>query len=275
MASNYVNPNELAVLWGRAGASCSICRKNLLEDLPKSGRVNLGERAHIIPRRASGPRGDGTSHGPNTYDNLILLCACDHLMVDKGAKDYPRKRLLNIKKEHEWYVRNSIDNAEKEKLESAIGSYLAEPQISLALTVGGGHHRSFIRIVPRFIQEVLGGVFGYHKVYITLNNVGSKRADKVTLAIYPVRSTFPPGYTFSRSDCITSDMTPSSICKESSYGSLNVGEIKTEFFFYLNYRRGAGDNISDKEDIIGIEFEYYLTCDDTVPSKGKIKIANT
>lgn len=277
MASRYVKPADLALLWGRAGGSCSICKANLLKEFPLSGNVNLGEKAHIIPHSKKGPRGDGEKEGENTYENLILLCGYHHEEIDRAEKDYPRSRLLEIKREHEDFVRESIDGFEQEKLISNILSRIeveGAPKVVPVLLAEGGSHRSFSDIVPKFIQTIFGGSFGYHRVGVDFKNIGSKRAERTAIRVTPKYSTIPKGYTFSTKTHITKNFTPSSIELEIECGPLNVGEWQSNpTQFYLNYRQENPGDCSYSE-ISKVEFDYYLTCDNNEPIEGTLKIAN-
>lgn len=89
------------MLWGRAAGKCAWCNLDLLPSLP--GGV-LGEMAHIIGRRKSGPRGEEVTLSNdelNHYDNLILLCPTHHKMIDKDPEKYSSADLHKMKDDHE------------------------------------------------------------------------------------------------------------------------------------------------------------------------------
>ena len=277
MVSRYINPTDLALLWGRAGGSCSICKVDLLKDFPESGNVNLGERAHIIPHSKNGPRGDGTSEGGNTYDNLILLCGHHHTEVDSAWKDYPRDKLIEIKIKHESYVRNSIDKYEPGANLSRLLALLrlkGEPRLVPVLLVEGGSYKYFGSFVPRFVKDFFGGSFGHHRIGLNIKNIGPKKADRVVIKLWPKQETMPENFTFSTGTFMTRTCTPWNYEKEIVCGPFNGGELRRDpCIFYLNYReRSSGD--TPRSIIAGIEFEYYLTCDDAAPTRGTLKIVN-
>ena len=84
----------------------------------------------------------------------------------------------------------------------------------------------------------------------------------------------PVNYTFATHQPISRNCTPYSVEKELDCGPFNVGELKSNpCQFYLNYRKDLAGDISYRE-ILDIEFEYYLTCDDVAPSNGTLKIVN-
>ncbi|OOE32470.1 hypothetical protein BZG04_15215 [Salinivibrio kushneri] len=277
MASRYIKHSDLALLWGRAGGSCSICKVDLLKEFPESGNVNLGERAHIIPHSKDGPRGDGTSEGGNTYDNLILLCGHHHAEVDGAWKDYSRNKLLEIKIKHEQYIRNSIDQYQRDTTLSKVLALLqleGEPRLVPALMVEGGSYQYFSRVIPRFAQKIFGGSFGHWRIGLDIKNIGSVKVSRVVLKLWPKWETMPKNVTFSTDIPMTRSLTPLSYEKEIVCGPFNVGELKSEpCIFYLNYKEeNTGDTPRSK--ISAIEFEYYRTCDDATPTRGMLKIAN-
>jgi hypothetical protein len=95
------------LLWGRAGDRCAICRKPLSRD-PEHGadRVAvIGEECHIVGRSPDGPRGGGDSGGDlDGYENLVLLCAIDHAVVDRQQESWTATRLREVKAAHERWV---------------------------------------------------------------------------------------------------------------------------------------------------------------------------
>ncbi|VVM46141.1 HNH endonuclease signature motif containing protein [Pseudomonas crudilactis] len=92
-----ITNSEIKKLYGLAAGRCSICKLNVfLND------VHIGEMAHIIAKSTNGTRGgEELSHGRNSYENLILLCANHHTEVDQNPQRYPVNELNRIKSEHE------------------------------------------------------------------------------------------------------------------------------------------------------------------------------
>ena len=66
--------------------------------------------AHISAKKKGSPRYDDslTDAQRNAYDNLILLCPSCHTKVDADATVYSTERLLQIKKDHENWVANTL-----------------------------------------------------------------------------------------------------------------------------------------------------------------------
>lgn len=98
-----ISDADYKLLWGRAGGICSNpkCRMALFRLLDQKGTYNVGEMAHIIARSPYGARGIPEG-GPDTYDNLILLCPTCHTTIDKApAGEFPPTVLHRWKQEHE------------------------------------------------------------------------------------------------------------------------------------------------------------------------------
>ncbi|MGW4501892.1 hypothetical protein ACWENR_25175 [Micromonospora sp. NPDC004336] len=127
------------LLWGRAGDSCAWpgCNQSLTaiagdEEagvLATQGLI-LGEEAHIRSSKVGGPRHDPTYSEDQLdgYANLILLCPTHHTIIDKECgKGWPIDRLLAMKEEHEFQVRQSRGFGEqrRQKLEEHILAQLA------------------------------------------------------------------------------------------------------------------------------------------------------
>jgi hypothetical protein len=72
----------------------------------------VGQEAHIIARSPGGPRYETLApEVRDGYDNLILLCANDHLEVDTQLTRYTVERLRSIKHRHELWVKARLSVA--------------------------------------------------------------------------------------------------------------------------------------------------------------------
>lgn len=101
------------LLWGNAASHCSMsnCRRPLAHHSDESGKaVVIGEEAHIVAKSPDGPRGDSplSSEQRDEYSNLILLCPTHHALVDKAPQDYSVDVLLDVKLNHEAWVREAL-----------------------------------------------------------------------------------------------------------------------------------------------------------------------
>ncbi|MEX1275489.1 MAG: HNH endonuclease [Bacteroidota bacterium] len=95
------------LLWGKSAGRCELrgCGKLVYRDDLTQTELNFADIAHIIGRRANGPRGneDVSEDRPycNNIENLMLLCLEHHRMIDRKAKNYSSDDLRQMKKEHE------------------------------------------------------------------------------------------------------------------------------------------------------------------------------
>jgi hypothetical protein len=100
--------------------------------LGKPGAYHVGEMAHIIAKQPSGPRGQ-ESGGPDTYENLVLLCPTCHRRVDKAPHgEYPEELLHRWKRNHEEEVRNLGRNEKFDSLaalKKAVSRILSENHV--------------------------------------------------------------------------------------------------------------------------------------------------
>lgn len=106
---NYSTETKIK-LWVRAGGRCEYpgCNCYLLQDYLTTRYLTLGEIAHNIGLSNQGPRGNSllTEDERNHVDNLLLLCAKCHTLVDTGEfqKDYTFDELKEYKLKHEQRI---------------------------------------------------------------------------------------------------------------------------------------------------------------------------
>jgi hypothetical protein len=112
-----ISDSDCKVLWGRAAGICSnpTCRTDLTQILEQRP-YNIGEMAHIIARRPSGPRGVAGG-GADTYENLLLLCPSCHTRIDKAPDEYPEFLLRQWKADHESNIRQRGSNKKFDNFE--------------------------------------------------------------------------------------------------------------------------------------------------------------
>lgn len=93
-------------LYVRAGGRCEFdgCSEYLMEHPTTSTIGNFGQQAHIYAFNEGGPRGasDGRPQDVNGIENLMLLCARCHHLIDKvEPQKYPVEVLRKFKQAHE------------------------------------------------------------------------------------------------------------------------------------------------------------------------------
>ena len=94
-------------LWAVSGGRCEMCNRLLYQDLVFGHDANFGEMAHIHAVSENGPRYKyGMSKDDkNNIDNLMLLCAEHHHMIDTHPEDFADGLLIRKKKNHEDRIR--------------------------------------------------------------------------------------------------------------------------------------------------------------------------
>ena len=94
-------------LWGMAAGRCEICNKLLYLDSHYGDDANFSENAHIHAVGKTGPRhaDDMTQDEINNIDNLMLLCAEHHHLIDTKPENYLSDFLIVQKKAHEDRIR--------------------------------------------------------------------------------------------------------------------------------------------------------------------------
>ena len=105
--SRKISEKDIKLLYSLSAGRCNICGKSLFQPKSNIGFVNISQMAHIYPyaNNESSPRYINGKTGDNSYYNLILLCANDHLMVDNYPEFYTTEKLHQIKNDFEKYIK--------------------------------------------------------------------------------------------------------------------------------------------------------------------------
>ena len=98
--------STVKMLYALSGNQCAYpeCQHPLIaRDTELSDAAVVNHICHIHARSDSGPRGKYclTEEERDSYDNLILLCAHHHAIVDKQPETYTAEILKQWKREHE------------------------------------------------------------------------------------------------------------------------------------------------------------------------------
>jgi hypothetical protein len=115
MSATYPTKLFLAM---KSGNLCAMkdCRISLTSDGINSDPAVIGEAAHIYGEKEDAARYDKnmTDEERNHNNNLIYLCTNCHTKIDKQEKDFPAEVLIALKKEHEQWVFEQIDDGMSE-----------------------------------------------------------------------------------------------------------------------------------------------------------------
>lgn len=108
-----ISERTAKILWGRAGAVCSLpdCHQPLVVDGPgRDPDAVIGEMAHIVAQSPDGPRGQYPVQGGDRdgVENLILLCTKHHSIIDQQPAKYDPLVLYELKQRHERWVREQL-----------------------------------------------------------------------------------------------------------------------------------------------------------------------
>lgn len=104
-------------IWVKAGGHCSFpdCQHLLIEEGNEDdSSATIGEIAHIVAQGAVGPRSDKSIPGEELHGvgNLMLLCLEHHQIVDDQPKTYPVEKLIQMRTDHEKWVREQLSPRE-------------------------------------------------------------------------------------------------------------------------------------------------------------------
>lgn len=111
---SYAIPDR-NLLWGASAGRCNCptCRIECYERETGADDVTtrMARFAHIVASSDNGPRGDSefAIDDRDKYNNLILLCATCHDLVDGQPNTYTIEILRQWKADHEEWVRGSLE----------------------------------------------------------------------------------------------------------------------------------------------------------------------
>jgi hypothetical protein len=126
-----IAPAVKILLAARSGGRCEFagCNKHLFEHTLTLKGGNFSEHAHIVAFSETGPRGQDRTRPTDIHspDNLMLLCAECHKLIDDNPADYLRTVLEKYKRDHE----------ERIKHVTGLGPDMRTSVVQLKATIGG------------------------------------------------------------------------------------------------------------------------------------------
>ena len=141
------NPSEhtIRMLCANAAGNCEFpgCTRRLFFDNVSAKQFNDAYIGHIIASSPDGPRGDPVLSYKlsDKLENLLLLCATHHHLIDSHEEDYTVELLTEIKKRHENKIRQ-------------ICSLVDAPQ-TRAIVFSAPIHGSSIRITHSLVNAAV------------------------------------------------------------------------------------------------------------------------
>ena len=115
--SRYIPRADKDLLWRLSAFRCAYrdCKKELYKRGKGGDRhANFGKMAHIFGHSEKGPRPnpDGFTEDTNKYENLILLCANHHDVVDGQTNSHTVSLLREWKTNHERWIADRLAREE-------------------------------------------------------------------------------------------------------------------------------------------------------------------
>lgn len=119
-------------IWGECAATCCMCKRDLIHHCENTDFSMLGEIAHIVAREEKGPRGnsDLSISERNSADNLLLLCAACHKIIDDHPEKYPVQSLHQIKAEHTDWIKTRLTKPQPWRSNISQYTYINVPRLS-------------------------------------------------------------------------------------------------------------------------------------------------
>jgi hypothetical protein len=116
MAKTNLSDKDIKFLWGRSGNQCAFPDCNVeLTRMGKTGsKIIMGVMAHIKGENPTSARYDSNMSGQerDSCDNRILLCPTHHTLIDNDPQVYTVEKLLEMKHNHEQWVKVSRQKEE-------------------------------------------------------------------------------------------------------------------------------------------------------------------
>lgn len=146
LARSYLD-KDLKLLFGKSGMYCAFpeCRQRLLAPGNElDDEAILGHIAHIVAHSDTGPRSnpDMPASERNRYDNLVLLCAHHHGLVDAQHNSYTIDDLRSWKSSLEAWVDERLTEGMREV------RFVELEAVCTSLTTGGMLASTGLTAVP-------------------------------------------------------------------------------------------------------------------------------
>lgn len=109
--SRYISDGVKFDLFLNSNRQCNKCKIYLIQRHESGETTNTSEKAHIVAFSKNGPRAIDGDINNNSYENLMMLCANCHIIVDNAPIEYPVEVLKKMKAEHEREVAEIMEIA--------------------------------------------------------------------------------------------------------------------------------------------------------------------
>lgn len=116
MSKTDISKKDIKILWGKSGNRCAFpgCNVELAKEGSTGKNMVIGVMAHIKGENPTSARYDSSMSDKerNGYENRILLCPTHHTVIDNDSHLYNVGKLLEIKNNHEKWVKESLRKEE-------------------------------------------------------------------------------------------------------------------------------------------------------------------
>lgn len=129
--SDKIPKAEEIKLWAKSAGQCAFpdCQNDLLD---KWEQGVLGNKAHIVAQSPKGPRGHAKPLGDiHSHQNLILLCAHHHQLIDGNPEKFTIEFLQQLKLEHEQKIEDTRKRSRPWKRRWHMLHYINLPRLSM------------------------------------------------------------------------------------------------------------------------------------------------
>lgn len=122
---------------GQSGGRCNLCRCELFIENEFGEKARLGDDAHIIADSELGARRNSLSIDleRDSANNLILLCKICHSKIDQQPQDYTIEKLLEIRRNHYFWVETCLGNKLTKRPKFHYLSYINIPRVDMYAVV--------------------------------------------------------------------------------------------------------------------------------------------
>lgn len=119
-------------VWGLFAGRCAICRERLIHAGENGERSLIGEIAHIVGKKPGSARSTSSMNVAlrDDPDNLILLCAKHHKIVDDNPTQYPVEKLSEIRLHHLAWLTTQLEPPAAWHIEVSAFTYLNVPRLN-------------------------------------------------------------------------------------------------------------------------------------------------
>lgn len=155
-----VTDHTRKVLWAFSRNTCARCGLQLVRapEVATDRHAIVGQECHIVARSVDGPRGLAAADVADLdgLDNLILLCASCHAIVDSQPARYSVDELRALKAKHETHTEQTSERTQlpdfSDLRRRTAASRRSTSRSRTAMTSSGASHDETRSATPPTVQ---------------------------------------------------------------------------------------------------------------------------